>query len=55
MGVFEFILRLVGILVPPARRKRAKDAADRERPLIDEDEELKRAAEDAKKHAIDES
>jgi GH25 family lysozyme M1 (1,4-beta-N-acetylmuramidase) len=35
VSVFEFVLRLVGILIPAVQRKRAEDSAERERPLID--------------------
>lgn len=43
MGWFEFILRVLGILVPPAHEKRAAEDAERDEPLIDIEEERRKA------------
>ncbi len=51
MSVFEFVLRLVGILIPAAARKRAQDEAEREEPLIDVEAERRAAAEEAARRA----
>lgn len=49
MTVLEFVLRLVGILIPAARRKREADAEEREQPLIDVEAERRQAEQDAKR------
>lgn len=43
MSWFEFILRVLRIVVPPAHEKRAADEAQREEPLIDIEEERRKA------------
>lgn len=43
MTVFEFVLRLLGILVPRVRAKRRADEEERDAPLLDIEDERRKA------------
>jgi hypothetical protein len=53
--MFEFIGRLVDMLLKGGEKKRAEDAADRERPLIDVERERRKASREANRKARDEA